>query len=209
MKTSFRYFGWNIKRRTQGANGVVGLKIDVSKAYDRLEWAFVESMLNEFGFNRLWFERVMMCIKTVNYSFLHDGVVFGKVQPQRGIRQGDPISPYLYILCAEGLSSIMRRNEDAGLIHGCKIVRGAPEISHLLFADDCYFFFRASGAEAASMKSILTRYEEISGQAINFNKSSVVFSPDTTEGNRGLVCNILEVKEVNTPGNYLGLPMHI
>lgn len=86
----------------------------------------------------------MACVSTVSYSFLQNGNVFGKVLPQRGIRQGDPISPYLYILCAEGLAGMLNRFEEANLIHGCKVARGAPSISHLLFADDCYFFFKAT-----------------------------------------------------------------
>lgn len=164
------------------------LKIDISKAYDRLEWSFVENMLKKFGFIQVWTDRILKCIKTVTYSFIHDGNVFGDVQPQRGIRQGDPISPYLYILCAEGLSSILRRSEEAGIIHGCTIARNAPPISHSLFADDSYFFFRASESEATSMKNILLRYEKISGQAINFNKSNVVFSKNTTTENIDVVC---------------------
>lgn len=72
----------------------------------------------------------MKCVKTVSYSFLHDDKVFGNVNSQRWIRQGDSISPYLYILCAKRLSDIIRRYEETGLIHWCKIVRGAPSISH-------------------------------------------------------------------------------
>lgn len=198
-----------INRRTQGKNGVAGLKIDVSKAYDRLEWEFVESMLKKFGFHELWIQRIMMCIKTVSYGFIQNGEVFGDVRPQRGIRQGDPISPYLYILCAEGLSSIIKRNEVVGFIHGCRIARGAPTISHLLFADDCYFFFKANVSEARAMKAIIQRYERLSGQAINLNKSTITFSPNTSDASRKEVCEILEVVEVATPGKYLGLPMRV
>ncbi|XP_074336841.1 uncharacterized protein LOC141674013 [Apium graveolens] len=196
-----------IKRRTLGVNGIAGLKIDVSKAYDRLEWDYIEHMLNKFGFNPTWIGRVMGCVKTVSYGFWQNGTEFGDVKPQRGIRQGDPISPYLYILCAEGLSSILRRHEEAGLIHGCIAARGAPSISHLLFADDCYLFFKATKSEATTMKNVLRRYERISGQAINFNKSSVIFSPNTTVLNRQLVCEALEVGELTAPGKYLGVPM--
>lgn len=117
-----------IQRKTQGKYGIAGLKIDISKAYDRLEWSFLKNMLRRFGFHQEWIHRVMTCVRSVSYSFLHNGDVFGEVIPKRGIRQGDPISPYLYILCAEDLSAIIRRNEEAGLIHGCTIARGAPPI---------------------------------------------------------------------------------
>lgn len=151
----------------------------------------------------------MRIVQSVSYSFLHNGVEFGNVNPKRDLRQGDPISPYLYIMCAEGLSSIIRRNESAGLIHGCTIARGAPTISHLLFADDCYFFFRANGGEARVMRRILDRYEQLSGQMINYSKSAVNFSPNTTEEDRGEVCTQLGVREVQEPGNYLGMLMRI
>lgn len=78
----------------------------------------------------------MTFIHSVTYSFIHEGAEFGRVVPQRGISQGDPISPYMYIMCAEGLSAIIKRNEEVGLLHGAKIARDAPIISHYLFADD-------------------------------------------------------------------------
>lgn len=131
-------------------------------------------MLKKFGFGSLWIERVMKCVRTVSYSFIHDGFEFGNFEPQRGIRQGDLISPYPYILCVEGLSSMIRRNEETGLLHGCKIARGAPEISH-------------------SMKRILQRYEILSGQYVNYGKSVVTFSPNTRVSCKTQVCDILQV----------------
>lgn len=155
--------------------------------------------MKKFGFNGVWRERVMTCDRTVSYSFIHEGEIFGDVQPQQGIRQGDPIYPYLYILCAEGLSSMLRRHEEMGLLHGCSIARGAPLVSHLLFADDSYFFFRATRSEVLIMKNILLRYERLSGQTINFGKSNVVFSPNTTSMNKSELCAILQVDEVLVP----------
>lgn len=90
-----------IKRRTQGKHGLEGLKLDIYKAYDRLEWRYIDSMLDKFGFNAVLSQRVMACIKSMTYNFLHNGVILGDDQPQRGLRQEDPISPYIYILCAE------------------------------------------------------------------------------------------------------------
>lgn len=166
-------------------------------------------MMGKFGFHRGWIDKIMNLVCSVTYTFLHDGEQFGDVVPRRGLRQGDPISPYLYILCDVGLSSIIRRNEDAGLLHGCKVAKDAPVISHLLFADDCYFFFKDVKSEATVMKNILNRYEEISGQVVNYNKSMVTFSPNTTTQSREEVCNQLGVQEQERPGKYLGLPMHI
>lgn len=77
------------------------------------------------------------------------------------MRQGDPISPYvyknIYILCVEGLISMIRRNEDTGLLYGNNIAKDALAISHLLFADDCYLFFKTNKTEANVMKRILDR----------------------------------------------------
>lgn len=108
--------------------------------------------MEKFGFNSTWVNRVMGLIQSVSYSFLQNGSIFGDIVPQRGLRQGDPISPDIYIMCTEGLSSIIRRSEDAGLLHGCTIARGAPTILHLFFADDCYFFLKATRGEAGVLK---------------------------------------------------------
>lgn len=170
---------------------MVGLKLDISKAYDRLEWIYLENMLLKFGFNNVWVDRIIRCVRTVSYSFIQDGVEFGDLKPERGIRQGDPISPYLYILYAEGLSAIIRGHEKVGLIHGCSIARGAPSISHLLFADDCYMFFKATIQEAGCMKNILEKYARISGQEINLMKSTITFSPNTSNMCRQQICSTL------------------
>lgn len=196
-----------MKRLTQGLKGRAAFKIDISKAYDRLEWSFIRSMMEKFGFSAMWIARIMKLISSVSYSFIRDGTIFGEVILQRGVRQGDPISPYIYIMCAEGLSSIIRRHEEMGLLHGCTIARGAPTISHLLFAGDCYLFFRATKTEAGVMKRILCRYERLSGQMINYAKSLVTFSSNTSEVSRKEVCDQLGVSEVQNPGRYLGMPM--
>lgn len=94
----------------------------------------MEQMLSKFGFHLIWIQLVLACVTTVTYSFLHNGKVFGDIQPQRGVLQGDPISPFLYILCVKGLSALMQRYEENNLIHGCKVARSAPSVSHLLFA---------------------------------------------------------------------------
>ena len=88
----------------------------------------------------------------------------GPIIPKRGLRQGDPLSPYLFLLCAEGLSVLLRNAEDSGLIQGFNIARSAPPISHILFADDIYFFTKASLHSAQTISSLLSSFQEASGQ---------------------------------------------
>lgn len=89
--------------------------------------------MKRMGFCEKWVTLVMECVTTVRYSIAHGGEVFGDIIPSRGIRQGDPLSPYLFILCAEGLSALIRKYEKEKWLRGCKVARGAPVISHMLF----------------------------------------------------------------------------
>lgn len=86
---------------------------------------------------------VMNCVTNVSYSFLINGEITIYISPTRGLQQGDPLSPYLFLMCAEGLTGLFVDFEQCGLIHGVSIYRGAPWIAHLLFADDSFLFLRA------------------------------------------------------------------
>ncbi|XP_031099854.1 uncharacterized protein LOC116004057 [Ipomoea triloba] len=165
----------------------------MAKAYDRMEWPYLRGMLLALGFAPEW----------VN------GEDIGQVIPTRGIRQGDPLSPYLFIICVEGLSLLLQQAEQQGLIHGCRVARGAPPISHLFFADDSLLFFKANVHEAGVIKQCLTDYEALSGQAVNFNKSSVCFSRNTSRDDREGVVSVLGVGQAPNFGKYLGLPAFV
>jgi hypothetical protein len=151
----------------------------------------------------------MMCIETVDYSVLVNQESVGPIIPGRGLRQGDPLSPYLFILCAEGLSALIHQAEARGELHGAKICRNAPIISHLLFADDCFLFFRASEEEAHKMKSILNMYEAASGQAISLPKSEIYYSRNVDSNIQNVITSTLGVQAVLGTGKYLGLPSMI
>lgn len=96
------------------------------------------------GFGEKFIRWVMLCVTTVQYQVCFNGRTVGPISPKRGLRQGDPISPYLFLLCVEGLSSSLTAAANNDEIHGCKISSGAPAITHLLFADDIFLFFRAT-----------------------------------------------------------------
>lgn len=93
---------------------MMAVKTDMSKAYDRIEWCFLQNVLCRLGFHQKWVQWIMECVKTVSYSFLINGGAKGRVLPSRGLRQGDPLSPYLFILCSEVLSRLCRRAQEDG-----------------------------------------------------------------------------------------------
>ncbi|XP_019179229.1 PREDICTED: uncharacterized protein LOC109174447 [Ipomoea nil] len=163
-------------------------------------------MLRRLGFGDRWVQLVMLCVRSVRYKVLINGRPSEEIVPTRGLRQGDLLSPYLFIICAEGLSLLLQDSQAKGLIHGCRVARGAPAISHLFFADDSLLFFKANLQEAMEVKRCLGVYEAYSGQAVNFNKSSISFNRNTLDELKDLVAGALGVSQADDFGKYLGLP---
>ncbi|XP_060972631.1 uncharacterized protein LOC133038482 [Cannabis sativa] len=195
-----------LKRKTNGRQGYMALKLDMSKAYDRVEWGFSEAVLRAMGFSDRWIGLTLGCVKSVRYHVINSGQKLGPIFPTRGIRQGCPLSPYLFIVCAEGLSSLIKHAEATKLITGCKVARSAPPISHLLFADDSYVYCKASEEEANRVLTLLRTFEEASGQKVNLHKSSAFFSSNTRVDIRRRVCSLMQVQEAGADSLYLGLP---
>ena len=106
----------------------------------------------------------MQCITTVSYAININGRPRGRIIPSRGIRQGDPLSPYLFLLCAEGLSALIKASVGNGSMEGIAICRGGPQLSHLFFADDSLIFCKATIAECDALQRVLGVYEQASGQ---------------------------------------------
>ena len=144
--------------------------------------SFSSRHYGETGFLERWISYVMGCVTTLSYSILINGKPYGNLQPLRGLYQGDPLSPYLFLLCAEGFTSLLEKVEMERWISGVSICKSAPKITNLLFADDSLLFCQAIQFEVTVIIEILQVYVGASGQSINLEKSSVYFSSNTPSG---------------------------
>lgn len=124
---------------------------------------FLRDTLLKLGFVDSWVDLVMICVTSVSYSVVHEGCSIGPIIPNRGLWQGDPLSPYLFIICAEGFSNLLLDYVVKGVLHRCKVAQKAPSVSHLFFADDIFIFFKASIQESTIVKECLDLYERASG----------------------------------------------
>ena len=136
-----------LKSKRTGKMGYMALKLDMSKAYDRVEWVFLEKIMLRMGFSQSWVSLISGCVRSVTYSILLNGQPHGFITPERGLRQGDPLSPYLFLLITEGLHALLAKAEMDGALRGVSICAAGPKISHLLFADDSLVFCRATISE--------------------------------------------------------------
>ena len=170
-----------LQRYKSGSHGYMAVKFDMSKAYDRVEWPFLERIMRRMGFNEGWINLIMLCVKTITYLVLVNGELCGMIHPTRGIRQGDPTSPFLFLLCTKGLNWLIKKVERDGDIHGFSLRRRGPKLTHLLFADDSLLFCRATMEECGKVLDILNGYKEASNQKINRSKMTLFFSK-ATEG---------------------------
>ncbi|XP_042962496.1 uncharacterized protein LOC122296768 [Carya illinoinensis] len=197
----------SMSTRMKGKKGCLALKLDMSKAYDRIEWGFVEAIMSKMGFPFQWISLVQRCLTSISYSILVNGKPQQNFLPSRGLRQGDPLSPYIFIMCAEALSSLLNQAEHSKVITPVHVGRGPITVNHLFFADDSLLFCQANPKEVSSLLDILSVYERASGQVLNRDKSSVFFSKNTKRDTRVQIQQLVGVRSTGSFEKYLGLPV--
>ena len=139
-------------------------------------------------------------------AVLINGEPRGRISPLMGVRQGNPISPYFFLLCSEGLSTMLKREETEGKIKGVSVCCGAPQVSHLLFVDDSIIFCRASVSEGQRVMKVLADYEQELGHKLNKEKTSLFFSRNTNKESQEEIKELFRAQIIQQHEKYLGLP---
>lgn len=182
-------------------------KVDFEKAYDSIDWSFLEEVMVKMGFPILWRKWIKECVGTATASVLVNGSLTNEFSLGRGLRQGDPLSPFLFLLVAEGFNVLMEAMVARRLFHGYCVGSHDPlMVSHLQFADDTLILCEKSWANIRALRATLLIFEELSGLKVNFSKSLLVGVnvPGSWLSEASLVLNC---KVGTIPFLYLELPI--
>lgn len=194
-------------RLRNGEEGVM-CKLDIEKAFDHVNWNFLMFLLKRMGFGEKWLKWIWRCISTVSLALLVNGKSAGFFPTSRGIRQGDPLSPMLFIIIMEALSRMIEKSMKNGLADGFKVDGTAGNsvmIYHLLYVDDSLIFCSPDKEQLGLLRSILIWFEIVSGLRVNLKKSemfSVGSGVDLSSLAEGWGCKVGYL-----PTSYLGLPL--
>ena len=182
-------------------------KVDLSKAYDRLNWNFIEQVLYEVKIPIQLVKLIMSCVSTASYQIVLNGELSESFTGSRGIRQGDPLSPYLFVLCMEKLSHTIQHAIEMNYWKPIQSSQSGPFISHLFFADDLILFSEASTSQATIMKCCMDTFCNLSGQSVSLEKSMVYCSPNASSDLANRISSICGSPITEDLGVYLGMPL--
>ncbi|KAJ7962301.1 Ribonuclease H [Quillaja saponaria] len=155
----------------QGKKKFMMIKVDLQKAYGRLSWSFIRNTLELAGLDRQTSSAIMRCITSTNFKIIWNGGTTEEVQASRGIRQGNPLSPYIFVLCMERQGHLIEDKVKQGVWKPFKISKDGPQILHLMFADDLLLFAEASTRQAEIIHDTLVEFGLASGQKISVEKT--------------------------------------
>ncbi|VFQ84579.1 unnamed protein product [Cuscuta campestris] len=193
-----------LDKKVFGGNFI--LKLDMAKAFDKLDWGYLEALLKAFGFSNLSTTLLMANLRGSYFSILLNGEPAGYFKMERGVKQGDPLSPLLFILAAEGFSRLINQHMDSS--HLLRFNSGQVKFpSHLIYADDIMIFSRGDSRNLLKLKSTLDTYLKASGQEINLNKSKFYTSNNTTTSQIQHMEKAIGISRGKLPFTHLGAPI--
>ncbi|KAJ0445513.1 putative RNA-directed DNA polymerase [Helianthus annuus] len=181
-------------------------KVDFQRAYDSLNWKFLFKVMEYLGFPDKWVKWISGCLKSGRGSVLVNGSPSNEFQYKRGLRQGDPISPFLFILALEVLVMFVNKAVKLGLFHGVKLPNDGPVLSHLCYADDVLFIGEWSDHNAVSLKRLLRCLFLVSGLKVN-EKKCHLFGVGVDETEVARLARVLNCETGKFPFYYLGIPI--
>nr|XP_023896924.1 uncharacterized protein LOC112008814 [Quercus suber] len=193
--------------KAKGKEGYMAIKIDLVKAYDKLEWDFIRERLFHINLPTDLIDLIMSCISTATTSILFNGGTMDPILPSRGIRQGDPLSPYIFILCMDWLGQLIEGKCAEKLWNPVKSSKSGPSFSHLFFTDDLVLFAKANQDNCSTIRDVLDEFCDKSGQSVSEAKSRVFFSPNVDRDNRESLSDILGFQSTRSLGKYIGIPI--
>ncbi|KAF7828542.1 reverse transcriptase [Senna tora] len=183
------------------------IKLDLEKAFDKVDWSFIISLLHKFDFPSSLINLIESSLSSVRHKILINGGTSNEITPSRGIQQGDPLSPLLFISCMQLLSAVIDDQVSSKKWTPASI--RSIKISHLLFADDVLLFSRVDKKSIVSINRSLDLFLSCSGLSVNKRKSLIWFSPNTNDLHKREAINKLQFSCSIDPGNYLGFPLGI
>ncbi|KAJ9695822.1 hypothetical protein PVL29_011012 [Vitis rotundifolia] len=193
------------EKRRSGEERVV-FKINFEKAYDHVDWGFLDHVLERKGFSPKWRSWIRGCFSSSNFAILVNGNAKGWVKASRGLRQGDPLSLFLFTLVADVLSRLLFRAEEIGLTEGFFVGRDRTRVSLLQFVDDTGFFSKASLEHLQNLKIILLVFGQVLGLKINLEKSTISVI-NTRQELLSSLASVFDCRVSEWPLSYLGLPL--
>jgi len=179
-------------------------KVDFEKAYDSVSWDFLYDMLQRLGFHCRWIMWIKGCLTSASVSVLVNGSPTEEFYPSRGLRQGDPLAPFLFLVVAEGLAGLVRQAVKVNLYAGLHIGRSEVDLCMLQFADDTLFLCQDAFSNVFTLKAILRGFEVASGLKINFHKSKLA-GINVCKSNMDCYTKTLNCSQMEVPFIYLGI----
>lgn len=179
----------------------------MSKAYDRIESRFLREMVKKLGFKGNWIDKVMECVESMKYKIIVNGLCSKEIILERGLREGNPIYPYLFLLCQKWFSMNLIEIKRSKRIEGIKLAHCLERLNNLFFADECLLFIKAELSHIIYLKEIPRRYEDVAGQKVNYAKFEFSDNPNLDDHYLKLLENMLGMRMVEHHSQYLGLPL--